>query len=237
MQIFLENHLFELLDPLPGERVLDIGCGTGNHLLLLNKFGLNISGMDASPYMLAKARERLGTRCTLKTGTAEDLPFSDNEFDIVVLINTLEFIDNPLKVLKEAGRVAKRKVFIGVINSFSIYCIYNKLLSLYKKNIINHIKPYNLWKLKYLLKTAYGETPLKWRSSQINPVLFQTTANLMSDTWDLKQFPFGSFLGISATITYRYKTDNLPLKARIKKTEQSVAGGISATYKSSNENL
>jgi ubiquinone/menaquinone biosynthesis C-methylase UbiE len=235
MQTFLEKSLIELLGPQAGERVLDIGCGTGNHLLLLNKSGLDITGTDASPYMLTKARERLGNRCVLKTGTAEELPFSDNEFDIVVLINTLEFLDNPLKVLQEVGRVAKRKVFIGVINPFSPYYIYSRLIALYKKSIIDHIKPYGLWELKHLLRAAYGKTPLEWKSSWINHTLCHKTENLMSSICDISRLPFGFFLGVSATITYRYKTDNLPLKVRIKKTEQSVANGISATYRNSGE--
>jgi ubiquinone/menaquinone biosynthesis C-methylase UbiE len=63
-----ERVFLTLLDPQPGERVLDIGCGDGNHLLFFSKLGLDISGIDASPYMISKARERLGRQCFLKTG-------------------------------------------------------------------------------------------------------------------------------------------------------------------------
>ena len=226
MELFLERHLQDLIDPKKGERVLDIGCGSGNHLLLLNKFGLDINGVDASPCMISKARERLGNRCLLKKGMAEDLPFDDNEFDIVVLINTLEFLDDPLQALREAGRVAKRQVFIGVINSFSVYYNYVKLCSLYKKSIIDSIRPYNLWELKQLLRDAFGETPIRWKSSNYSPIQPKKSKNLVSDTGCSNQLPFGSFLGISATITYRYKTDSMPLKVRIKNAEQSLTDGI-----------
>jgi SAM-dependent methyltransferase len=229
MEGFLESHLRDLLDPQSGERALDIGCGTGTHLLLLNKLGLDISGIDASPYMLTRARERLGNRCALKTGIAEKLPYDDNEFDIVVLINTLEFLDNPLQALKEAGRVAKRKVFIGAINSFSMYCVYSRLTAIYRESILKHIKPYSLWGLKNLLRTAYGETSVEWRSSRTSSGILRKTEDLISCTLGINQLPFGSFLGISTAIRYRYKTDNLSLKVQLKKTEPSVASGISAT--------
>jgi ubiquinone/menaquinone biosynthesis C-methylase UbiE len=91
----LEPLLVSLLDPKPGERVLDIGCGTGNHLIMFSKMGLDVSGVDASPQMLEKARARLGHKSNFKIGMAEDLPFDDNEFDLAVLINTLEFMDTP----------------------------------------------------------------------------------------------------------------------------------------------
>ena len=87
----MEQLVLSLIDPEPGERVLDIGCGIGNHLLMFNKLGLNVSGVDASPYMVQEAKSRLGHRSTIKVGMAEDLPFDDNEFDLAVLVNTLEF--------------------------------------------------------------------------------------------------------------------------------------------------
>jgi len=49
-----------LLRPKKGERVLDIGCGTGNHLLLFYQLGLDVTGLDASPYMLDIAKSRFG---------------------------------------------------------------------------------------------------------------------------------------------------------------------------------
>ena len=107
MDSFFESIVPTLLDPQKGEKVLEIGCGSGNQLLYLSKLGLDIYGIDASPYMISLARERLGNRCTLKTGMAEDLPFGDNEFDISLLINSLEFLDDPVETLREAGRVTK----------------------------------------------------------------------------------------------------------------------------------
>src|SRR5512134_1965349 len=64
-----------LLDPQPGEKILDVGCGEGNHLSLFNPYRCDLYGLDASPVMVRRAGERLGNRASLKTGRAEDLPF------------------------------------------------------------------------------------------------------------------------------------------------------------------
>jgi len=98
----MEQLVLSLIDPEPGERVLDIGCGTGNHLIMFNKLGLNVSGVDASSHMVQEAKSRLGHRSTIKVGMAEDLPFDDNEFDLAVLVNTLEILYKPLLALLEA---------------------------------------------------------------------------------------------------------------------------------------
>jgi len=87
--------ILRLLRPGKGERILDIGCGTGNHVLLFYRLGFDVTGLDASPYMLDVARSRLGDKASLKIGRAEDLPFEDNEFDLATLIFTLEFLDDP----------------------------------------------------------------------------------------------------------------------------------------------
>ena len=231
MDSFLERLIPELLRPRQNESVLDIGCGTGNHLLLLNRFGLDINGVDASPYMIDIARKRLGNRCTLKTGNATDLPFDDNEFDLAVLINTLEFLDDPLEALREAGRVAKRKVFIAVINSLSWYSVYNKLQGIFIDALFRHLKLYHLWELKSCLRIAYGPVPIAWASEYSLPRILNQVGVFRHNTRRLSCWPFGPFLGLSVTVDYTLKTDNLPLKIGIKKAEQSVAGGITTMGK------
>ena len=110
--------IMRLLQPKRGERVLDIGCGTGNHLLIFYRMGLDVTGLDASAYMLDIARSRLGHRASLELGRAEDLPFDDNEFDITTLILTLEFLDDPLAALQEAGRVTRDRIFVAFSIAF-----------------------------------------------------------------------------------------------------------------------
>lgn len=226
MYRLIEESILTLLDLQPGERILDIGCGAGNHLLLFSKLGLDISGIDASPYMVSRARERLGSRCTLKTGMAEDLPFDDNEFDIAVMIHTLEFLDDPLQALREAGRVARAGVFIGVMNSLSWYYLISKFQGFFCESLFTHGRFYNLWELKSHVEMAFGNVPIAWRSAQIWPRFVFKISGILPGSWNLKYCPLGSFLAMAAKIVYKVKTDNLPLKINLKKTRHSVVNGV-----------
>ena len=217
-----EELIMALVEPKPGERVLDIGCGTGNHLLAFSRLGLDISGIDASSYMIERARERLGHRCDLKKGMAEDLPFDDNEFDLAVLINTLEFLDDPLQALREAGRVANRKVFIGVMNSLSCNGVLKRLQGYLGDSLFSRAKFFNLWKLKALLQMAYGPVPVSWGCIMLSSFLAEEMMPFGNHLWNWKHYPFGSFLGISATMIYRIKTDNLWI--RLKEARPSLFG-------------
>ena len=221
-----ERLILTLLEPQAGERVLDIGCGSGNHLLFFSQLGLDTTGIDASPYMINRARERLGSRCSLNRGVAEDLPFEDNEFDLAVLINTLEFLDDPIKALREAGRVASRRVFIGVMNSLSWHFLRTKLSSPFRDSIFNHLRFYNLWELKSYVQLALGRVPLQWSCIQLWPPSIGRMGMLKGDLPTWKHCPFGSMLGLSASILYWVKTDKVPLKVRMKKARQSIASGL-----------
>ncbi len=218
----MEPLLVSLLDPQPGERVLDIGCGTGTHLIMFSKMGLDVSGVDASPEMISKAKERLGHKSAFKVAMAEDLPFDDNEFDLAVLIHTLEFIDNPLSALREAGRVAKNKIFVGVLNSFSWNGFLKTLHGYFGDPLFAQARLYNLWQLKSLLKLAYGPVPISWQCIRIIPYFLEESLHLESDTTKYKHSPFGFFLGLSATLVYHYETSNLPLKVKFKTAGHSL---------------
>ncbi len=100
-----------LLDPRPGERTLEIGCGTGHALNWLSAAGANIVGLDLSAGMLARAR-RAGIRSwtqrvALCQGDAVHLPFKSNLFNAVFLSFTLElFPENEISlVLAECQRI------------------------------------------------------------------------------------------------------------------------------------
>lgn len=107
--------------PRRGQRLLEIGCGTGIFLDVLHGAGFEVTGLDASPAMLETARQRMGVRADLHLGDGGHLPFDDNAFDFCALLTVLEFCPDPGAVLAEAGRVAKKAVLIAYLNRCSLY--------------------------------------------------------------------------------------------------------------------
>jgi ubiquinone/menaquinone biosynthesis C-methylase UbiE len=216
--------ILRLLRPRKGERILDIGCGTGDHLLLLCRLGFDVTGLDASPYMLDIARSRLGNKASLKIGRAEDLPFEDNEFDLATLIITLEFLDDPLAALKEAGRVTKRTVFVGALNRLSLECMCEKFYALFHNSIFREAHLFTLWGLKGYAKKAYGDIPMEWRSVQTMPPFFRKYTKGIEMSSLAQSSPFGTFLGLAFKMIYTVRTENIRVADRLKKGIESPIG-------------
>lgn len=97
------RRLLALLDAAPGQRVLEVGCGAGNILAALPD--TRRSGLDLSPWLLEKARARLGPAVDLREGWAEALPYADASFDRVYASEVLEHVADPAAVLREMRRV------------------------------------------------------------------------------------------------------------------------------------
>ena len=91
---------------VPGQRVLDIGCGAGAFLRLVAERGGVPHGLDASEALIAFVRSRLPD-ADLRVGEMEDLPWDDDTFDLVTGFNVFFFADDMVAALREAGRVAR----------------------------------------------------------------------------------------------------------------------------------
>jgi len=93
----------------PGQRLLDIGCGTGSLLeRVISTFpDTHIVGIDPSPEMLGIAHGKCLDGVDLMEGWAESLPFHDNSFDIVVSCNAFHYWRQPARALDEIARVLR----------------------------------------------------------------------------------------------------------------------------------
>ncbi|MCR4406863.1 MAG: methyltransferase domain-containing protein [Anaerolineae bacterium] len=98
--------------------LLEVGCGPGHFTRWFGEQGLQATGLDLSPPMLAEAA-RLGNLPYVQ-GDALALPFRDGAFDLVALITTLEFVPDPIQALAEATRVARHGLILGVLNRQSL---------------------------------------------------------------------------------------------------------------------
>ena len=95
----------------PGMKVLDFGCGTGEHSVLFASMGYAVHGFDISEQGVQAGRVLAdkygyGDRITLDVMTAENLQFADGSFDVIAGIDILHHVDIPL-ALPECFRVLK----------------------------------------------------------------------------------------------------------------------------------
>jgi SAM-dependent methyltransferase len=218
-----------MLDPKPGESVLDIGCGDGKHLLFLRGLGLSTYGIDASPHMIRKAGERLGTRTELRVGWAEDLPYDDNQFDLAVLINTLEFLEHPLESLREAGRVARRKVLVCVINSLSWACLVNRIKGMYQDSFLNRLSLFSIWELHSFARIAFGDAPMEWACARMNVKNSGRPVTSFRWLWNTAHLPFGLFLGLAVSPYYSLRAAQHPVLEG-KKARGPLVKGITSGF-------
>jgi len=91
--------------------VLDIGCGPGILTVALAPLVEEVVALDLTPEMIAKAKRRSGelglTNVRFEVGRAEELPFADGYFDVVVTRLILHHLLSPAKAVKEISRVLR----------------------------------------------------------------------------------------------------------------------------------
>ena len=203
--------VLELVTPLPGERLLDIGCGAGNHLQIFNEKWCSLTGVDASREKLEIARQRYGEHAEFVLAQSGDLPFSDNEFDIVTIINFLEVADNPRKVIEEAIRVCRGRIFIGFLNNYSFFGTRQGLKENFGFHLSGPMRFFSYPEIKRMVEDVAGETIIKWGSVIYFPSIVYDFFEELEEVFPLKKNPFGAFVGMTFPVKYTIRTAQSPI--------------------------
>lgn len=103
----------------PGMRVLDVACGTGNLTIPAARKGAQATGVDIATNLLEQARQRAvaeGVTATFEEGDAEQLPYEDGQFDVVMTMFGAMFAPRPERVAAELARVCRKGGTIAMAN-------------------------------------------------------------------------------------------------------------------------
>jgi SAM-dependent methyltransferase len=118
--VMVSEQLVEALDIVPGERVLDVACGSGNAAIAAARCAWgNTVGVDFVPSLLERGRERAAAErldVEFVEGDAAELPFGDAEFDVVTSVFGAMFAPEHERAAAELLRVCKPGGRIGMAN-------------------------------------------------------------------------------------------------------------------------
>jgi len=113
----MSEMLCEAVDLHPGQKVLDVAGGTGSAAIAAARRWCKVTGTDFIPYMVEAARARAkaeGLAVDFKVADAEDLPFKDGEFDVVLSSIGVMFAPRQEKAAAELLRVCRSGGKIGL---------------------------------------------------------------------------------------------------------------------------
>jgi ubiquinone/menaquinone biosynthesis C-methylase UbiE len=189
-----ERLMISLMEKIQGQRILDVGCGTANHLMLFQNLGADAFGLDCSFAMLQKAKEKENLKLILAKG--ERIPIRDAAFDMSTAVTTLEFCGEPEKVLREMGRVTKKKIFIGVLNSWSLLALGRRIRGWFKPSIYNQASFFSIWGLKKLLKRTVAFRSVRWGGVCLMPYSKSRFLKGLDSKFNFRRNPFCAFLGV-----------------------------------------
>ncbi|MCU0343266.1 MAG: class I SAM-dependent methyltransferase [Ignavibacterium sp.] len=181
-------NLFDNLIKDANKKVLDIGCGIGNYLEEVHNRGHKIYGIDIAENMLKTSQKRLKNYfdkpAALCRTDIENLPFSDNSFDVVLCVGVLEYLKEDNKSLNQIARILKPEgiLIFTLPNILSLKNFLDPYFIIYKgwKYLFKKFKKSkkNLEIKDIGLNTEF--TNRRYRINTVDPILKNNGLNIVS---------------------------------------------------------
>jgi ubiquinone/menaquinone biosynthesis C-methylase UbiE len=189
IQLVSERLCAEAVEVLPDERVLDVACGSGNTSIAAARSFGDVVGLDYVPALLERARERAAAErfeIEFIEGDAEELPFEDGSFDVVVSTFGAMFAPNQERAASELLRVCRSGGRIGMANwtpEGAVGAMFNAVSK--HAPLPPGVKPPLLWGTEERLRELFGDgiselrierrtLPQRFRSPEHNLEYFRT---------------------------------------------------------------
>lgn len=115
--VVMAESLCEAVDPHPGQRVLDVACGSGTAALVAERRYCEVTGIDYVPGLIKRAEGRAqanGQAVDFRVSDAQDMPFPDDSFDIVLSVYGVQFAPDQERAARELLRVCRSGGKIGL---------------------------------------------------------------------------------------------------------------------------
>jgi ubiquinone/menaquinone biosynthesis C-methylase UbiE len=192
-EIWQKKTIAQLLKKDPRVRtLLEFGCGTTRFTRWWHQLGIEASGADISPFMLGQGVHLFEGDLVL--ADAHHMPFKNHTFDALAFITTFEYYKDPVKVIREATRVAKYGVVFGMMNRNSPKVARRRVQQLFGKN------PF------YVTATFYTPsklTALIEEALQGRRYTLEWTATGLPEWFPVQQWkvPYGDFFGLYVKLT------------------------------------
>ena len=139
--------LLKKIQEIQPQSILEVGCGFGRNLAYIQKYmsGIPLSGIDISEKMIQQAKKMLDSSVELKVGKAENLPYSDDSFDLVFTHGVLMHVDpkSVLKTMIELVRVSTSHIIMieqnyKPDNAYTFIHTYQDILSQLPVDIVEY---------------------------------------------------------------------------------------------------
>jgi SAM-dependent methyltransferase len=216
--------LCEAADLRAGQRVLDVACGTGNVALSAGRRFCDAVGIDFVPALIERARERaaaerLPTR--FEVGDAENLPFEDASFDVVLSVFGSMFAPDQEKAASELVRVCRPGGKIGLAN-WTPDGMWGQLFKLHGQYLPPPpgVRPPPPWGTEARIRELFGDAVRDLRLQKRKALFRGTSAGAWFDffkTW------FGPMIAVLAALDEsgreRFRSDVLAEVERVNRSD------------------
>lgn len=167
--------------------LLEYGCGTSRFTRWWHELGIEATGTDISPFMIAEALERFDGDLVL--AHSQWMPYRDASFDAVAFVTTFEYYVDPVEVVREAARVGRHGILFGMIHKITPRTIRRRVQQAFGRNpFYETAKFYSIRSLKKIIAEALGDEPftISWNCTGL------------PKWWPVQEWrvPLGDFLGV-----------------------------------------
>jgi len=214
----LSSHLLEVMEtdllvsmfrPKAGQRLLEVGCGSGRRLKLFRDRGLDVLGLESDQVLVDNARRSIGNDSLVRLGEPGELPFEDNTFDLVLLGHALVRAFDPRSALAEAGRVARKRIIVKTYNPYSLIGLNHRLQG--KSEIDRWVSP---WGLTSMARQIFGATRMQRITLLTFPKAWLKRLKTIETAPLVQQSPWGGIILLKIDLKYTVRTRPLTVPSK-----------------------